>query len=91
MDKDIAIKVGGKLWTRGKRERVYFSDKSQIANIFNYAPADSADGMIPAGFEGMIKNGKTRSYFDVKNNLFFADSGDLANAARANGVTVRRI
>lgn len=91
MNKESAIQAGGKIWEKGNMVRVYFSDKAQIAEIFNYAVVDSVSGIIPAGFDGMIKKGKTKSYFDAVNNVLYADSGDIANAARDNNIEVKRI
>ncbi len=91
MNKETAIKAGGKLWEKGSMVRVYFNDKAQVAEVFNYAVVDSVSGMTPSGYDGMIKKGKTRSYYDVANSVFCTDEGDLANAARDNDVEVKRV
>jgi len=91
LTKEAMIEAGGKLWEKGSMTRVYFSRKEQIATIFNYAIVEKTSGMTPAGFDGMMKAGKTRSYFDAINNVFCADSGDIANAAREAGINVKRV
>ena len=85
------IEAGGKLWEKGDMVRVYFNDKSQIATLCNYAVVEKTSGMIPAGFEGMMKAGKTRSYYDVTNNVLCADDGEIANAARSANIEVKRV
>lgn len=91
LTKEQMIEAGGKVWEKENMMRIYMNNKEVIAKIFNYAIVESLSGSIPAGFDGMLKTGKTKSYYDCVNNVFYADSGDIANAARANDLDVRRI
>jgi hypothetical protein len=93
MNKESMIQAGGKVWEKNNSERVYFNTKGVIAKLFNYAEVDHVSGSIPAGFDGMMTNfgAKTRSYYDVKKEMFMADSGDIANAARQSGLKVGRL
>ena len=91
MDKESAIKAGGKLWEKGNHERVYFDDRAQIATVLNCALVERMSGMIPRGFNGMLKKGKTKSYYDVKNSTLFTDCADVAKEARGQEIRVVRL
>lgn len=82
------IEAGGKPWNE---KRVYFNSKEDVAKLFNYEVVDRVCGCCSEGFDGMIRGGKTKSYFDIKSETFYADSGDVANAFRTVSNKVRRV
>ena len=91
MDIKESFEAHGKVWEKDSMKRVYFNDKATVAKAFNYEIVKEVCGTPSRGFDGMMTGGKTKSYYDIVNEIFYADNGEIANAARAADLTTKRI
>jgi hypothetical protein len=79
----LAIEAGAKTWEKGTISRIYFNDRSVVAATLGYTV------VAKPTYANEMKAGKTNTF--LQNGVLHTDCGQVANAFRACGHTVKRI
>jgi len=79
----LSIEAGAKTWEKGTISRIYFNDRSVVAATIGYTV------VAKPTYANEMKAGKTNTF--LQNGVLHTDCGQVANAFRACGHTVKRI
>ena len=87
--RDTLTEAGGSYWEKGNKRRVYFNDSESIAKLLGLKLVAKQPGEVM--YTDEIKSFKAKSFYNLNDDIFWTNNGQIANAARREGLSVARI